>query len=300
MEYIIEQYPKFRDFNNSQLSEYQIEIRNKQKKYVYGNEKTCSKCFKKLPITEFYIANKVNGRRHNSCRDCKLRQAGVLEVGKQRFADKIFKKGFRRCSICKEIKHLSSYSKSKSGYGGYSNNCYACSHKLHSEFLQKQKEEIGDFYIRQYGLKRGIKVFDKEILERLRIEIIESRKPKYFLDGNEFLTGINLADYILKKYDIPITTTLKRLTDGCTESDCIIKERDFRRLKNKANKGNIKVTDTVTKEVYHFTNTKDEELLKMFGASTITEGIKTGRPVGRKSRISKYPNPCIIERIPNK
>ncbi len=297
MKYSIEQYPKFKNFDKSQLSEYQFEIRNNQKKYKYSKTKTCTKCHKKLPIKEFYVRDKETGRRRGHCRDCQMREADILEIGKYRFADKILKKGFRRCSVCKEIKPLTEYSKSKSGYAGYSNNCYECSNRLHSEYLQQQKDEIGDFYVRQYGLRNGITEFTDEIIQQLRNEIIESRKPKYFLEGNEFLTGTDLADYILKKYDIPITTTLKRLTKGYCESDCIIKENEFRSIKSGTNKGKIKVTDTITGDVFYFFNTKDKELAKMFGLSTITEGIKTGLPVGGKR--SRYCNPCLIERIPN-
>lgn len=297
MKYSIEQYPKFKDFDNLQLNEYQIEIRNNQKKYKYSKSKTCTKCHKKLPIKEFYIKDKETGRRSGHCRDCQMREADVLEIGKNRFADKIEAKGFRRCSICKNIKPLSEFTKNKGQKNGISNNCYECSNRLHSEYLQKEKEEIGEFYVRQYGLRNGITEFTEGIIEQLRNEIIESRKPKYYLDGNEFLTGTDLADYILNEYDIPITTTLKRLTEGYNESDCIIKESEFRSLKSGTNKGKIKVTDTVTGEVFYFFNTKDKELAKMFGLSTVTKGIKTGLPVGGKR--SSYCNPCLIERIPN-
>lgn len=53
----------------------------------------------------------------------------------------------------------------------------------------------------------------------------------------------------------------------------------------------------MTGEVFTFFNTKDAELLKMFGLDTVTKGIKSGKQIGGKR--SKYPNPCIIERISN-
>ena len=91
MKYSIEQYPKFKNFDKSQLSEYQFEIRNNQKKYKYSKTKTCTKCHKKLPIKEFYIRDKETGRRRGHCRDCQMREADILEIGKYRFADKILK-----------------------------------------------------------------------------------------------------------------------------------------------------------------------------------------------------------------
>lgn len=295
MKYLIEQYPKNKDFDISKLNKYQIYIRNNQKVNKGEKTQTCTKCLKELPLKEFYFKDKETGRKSNSCRDCQMREAGIIEIGKVRFAKDILKKGFRRCSVCKNIKPLTSYSKSISGYEGYSNNCYECSNKLHNDFWHKQKNEIGYFYVRQYGIRKGITEFSNEIIEQLRTEIIESRKPKYFLNGNEFFTLIDFAKYIEVNYNIPITTTEKRISDGAIESDCIIQEKEYRKLKSGTNKGKIKVTDTITGEVYVFFNTKDEGLAKMFGISTITEGIKTGLPVGGKR--SKYVNPCLIERI---
>ena len=297
MKYTIEQYPKNKDFDVSKLNEYQIYIRNNQRKYKYGKTKTCSKCHKKLPIKEYYIKDKETGRRGSYCRDCQMREAGIIEIGKVRYAKDILKKGFRRCSVCKETKPLTAYSKSVTRFGGYSNNCYECSNRLHSEFLQKQKTEIGDFYVRQYGLRIGITEFTNEVMEQLRNEIIENRKPILFLDENEFLTIADFARYIESNYNIPTTTTKKRISDGAKEIDCIIPEKQYRSLKSGTNKGKVKVTDTVTGEVFTFFNTKDAELLKMFGLDTITKGIKSGLPIGGKR--SKYHNPCIIERISN-
>lgn len=297
MQYTIEQYPKNKDFDISKLNEYQIFIRNNQKKYKYGKTKTCSKCFKKLPIKEFYVKDKETGRRCSYCRDCQMREADIIEIGKVRYAKDILKKGFRRCSVCKETKPLTAYSKSVTGYAGYSNNCYECSNKLHGEFIQKQKNEISDFYVRQYGLRIGVIEFTNEVMEQLRNEIIESRKPKYFHNGNEFLTLVDFAKYIELKYNIPTTTTEKRISDGAKEIDCIIPEKQYRSLKSGTNKGKVKVTDTVTGKVFIFFNTKDTALLKMFGLDTITKGIKSGKPIGGKR--SRYHNPCIIERISN-
>ena len=87
-------------------------------------------------------------------------------------------------------------------------------------------------------------------MEQLRNEIIENRKPILFLDGNEFLTIADFARYIELNYNIPTTTTEKRISDGAKETDCIIPEKEYRSLKSGTNKGNIKVTDTVTGEVF--------------------------------------------------
>lgn len=296
--YSIEQYPKNKTIDVSKLNEYQIKIRKNQKIYVYDKEKTCNTCGKKLPIEEYYIKDSKTGRRANKCRDCSLKSQGVVEIGKQRFAYKIFDKGFRRCSICKEIKPLHMFKKNKSQYGGISNNCYECSKKLHDEFVQKSKSEIGEHYIKEYGKRKGITVFDEITISELKKEIEESRKPKYHLDGESFLTIRDLAKFINEKYNIPITTVEKRISKGASETDCIITESEYRTLKSGRNKGQIKVTDTVTGKKYLFINTYDKRLRKMIGAEAIRKGIETGNPVGGY-RNSLWKNPLLIERIPN-
>lgn len=293
--YTLEQYPKNKDFDISKLNEYHIFIRNNLTKYEQVKTKRCNKCQKELPVEEFYIKDKHKKRRSSYCRDCQLKEAGTIEIGKSRYAKKILNKGFRRCSVCKDIKPLASFSKSITGYNGYSNNCYECSNRLLKKYREKQKDELGDFYIRQYGLRKGITIFNEQVLLQLRNEIVEKNKPKYSLGDNSFLTMAEFALFIKDNYNIPITTTTKRLSEGANEQECTISQTEYRRLKSRSNKGKIKVTDTITGQTYIFFNANDKELLKMFGTDTVSKGIKSGLPIGGKR--SKYPNPCIIERI---
>jgi len=295
MKYIIEQYPKNKIFDITKLSVHQIVVRQNTKLRIYGKEKVCKRCLFNQSINEFYIKDKETGRRSNICRDCQLKQAGVIEVGKTRFAMSIMKKGFRRCSVCKDIKPITAFTKCVNRYKGYSNNCYECSNKIHGEYIKKQSEKVGYFYVRQYGIRKGITDFTNEIIEQLRSEIIESRMPKYFLNGNDFLTAVDFAKYIELNYNIAITTTEKRIYEGATEKECIMKEKEYRSLKSGTNKGRIKVTDVINGKVFIFNNTQDKELLKMFSGDTINKGIKSKKSIGGKR--SRYKNPCIIERI---
>lgn len=295
IEYTIEQYPKFKEVYKDKLNEYQIYIRDNQKKYKYGKTKTCTKCNKKLGIKEFYVRDKVTGRRNGYCRDCQMRMADVIEIGKIRFAKHILKKGFRRCSVCKDIKPLSDYTKNISVFGGHSNNCYECSKKNHSEFIKKQRQEVGDFYVRQYGLTKGVSDFTDEIMDKLRNEIIENRKPKYFIDNEEFVNLCDFAQYIESQYGIAANTVERRIYVGAKESECIISEKEYRKLKSGTNKGKLKITDTVTGEVFIFNNSQDTDILKMFSFDSVNKGLKSGTPIGGKR--SKYCNPCLIERI---
>ncbi len=109
------------------------------KTYTYGESFMCKKCGEEQPIKEFYLVDKDTGRRSTSCRNCKIKMAGCIEVGKYRYAVKLFHKGFRRCLECKITKPLTDFCKNKSSFGGYSNTCRDCSTKVHCDFIDKKK-----------------------------------------------------------------------------------------------------------------------------------------------------------------
>lgn len=294
IEYEINQYPKNKNIDLCKLNDYQIIIRNNQKKYKYKKTFTCRQCFIKQCINEFYVKDKKTGRRDRTCRDCRMKNSGVLNIGKQRFSDKIGEKGFRRCSVCKTIKPLSEYSNQKNKYLGKASNCKKCNSKLVKNLQKTGQKEITDWYVREYGKRIGVNEFNEEIIIELRNKILESRKPKYFLDNLSFVTLRDFAKYVEKKYNIPITTTEKRIFKGKKEEDCKISESKMRSVAH--TKGKIKVTDTITKNILFFENTRDKKLLEMFSKSTISRTIKTGKPT-RITKLSKYKNPCLIERV---
>lgn len=290
--YTIEQFPKNKDIFH--LSDEQKQIRKTSKKYVYEKEFTCTKCWKTQAISEFYFKDKKTGRRNKTCRDCQMRADKVVEIGKVRFAKKILSKGFRRCSVCKTIKPIMEFATSDKTFGGHTHNCKECNYELSQAYIKSQREQVGLFYIKQYGKQKyGYVKFNKNIIDRLRNEIIESRKPKYFIDGLEFLTVADFARYIEDKYRIKQATTEQRIFKGRTEEECKMQEYDMRSLAY--TKGRIIVTDTVTGDVMEFKNTQDKKLKEMFSSSTIDLGIKTGKKT-RITSLSKYKNPCIIKR----
>jgi hypothetical protein len=291
--YIVEQFPKNKTITG--LSDVQLKTRT-NKKHIKEKTKICKQCGREQRVTEFYMKDKTK-RRDTTCRDCRIKNQGCVEIGKVRFAKKILVKGFRRCSVCKDIKPLTAYTKSSTGYGGYSNNCYKCSNELHSKFLQKQKNEIGDFYVKQYALSNyGKNIKSNVDIDKYRTEIIQNRKAKYFLDGGEFVTVMDFARYVNSKYGVETWAVEKRINNGSSEQECTLSEKDYRTLKSGTNKGKIKVTDTITKREFIFFNTKDKYLVKMFSSSAITLAIQTGNKT-RITKLSKYKNPCLIERI---
>jgi hypothetical protein len=291
--YSIEQFPKNKDITN--LSEEQEHIRKDKKKFIYKDNITCKRCGKLMPIQEFYVKDKINGRRSKTCRDCHMKAMGVVEIGKLRFSKKILDKGFRKCSICKDIKPIIQYPKAEKVFGGHSNTCKDCSYQLSQIFIKSQRKTIGIFHIKQYAKQKyGITKFDENIIAKLKNEIIENRKPKYFIDGKDFVTIADFARYIESVYGLPITMTEKRISEGKTEEQCKLTESEMRSIAY--TKGKVKVTDTITGEVLMFNNTTDERLLKMFSASAINRCIKTGEKT-RITALTKYKNPCTIARI---
>ena len=199
MKYNLKQYPGNKKIDPLLLSKYQLELR-KNKDKIKGKTKVCRRCLIEQPEEEFYVrkrcpeTKKVLIRRH-ICRDCTMRQMGVKEIGKLRFSIKLLKSHFRRCTVCKEIKPLTEYYKSKGQMGGYSHNCKQCSFEKHREWF---------------------------------IENYEYQKPKYFINEHSFRTAYDLAKYILGAYGIPMTTTLNRIHKGCSEGECIISKKEFR------------------------------------------------------------------------
>lgn len=295
--YTINQLPSNKDIDEDLLSYDQKEIRNNAKKiYHYGDEMQCNCCGKILPIDEFYVKDRHTGRRSKKCKDCQMKQMGVIELGKQRYADKILSKGFRRCSVCKEIKPLYKFTKSKTGYGGYANNCYSCSQSLHHKYIIEQNRNIGDHYVSQYVLRKyGIKQLSDTDLDKYRNEIIQKRQPRYAFDDKTFATPSMLAKYLFKKYKIPRTRSIKRLQGGCSPEECLISESKWRSFS--ITKGKIRVTDVVTGDIMYFKSTRDEGLLSMFSSDCVSRCVLAGGGTSRVTKLSKYKNPCKIERI---
>ena len=236
---------------------------------VVGNEGiVCVKCgFSQHESNfRFHVKPTQNdaGRRDKTCKDCRLKAAGVKEIGKLRFSTAILAKGFRRCSVCKIIKPITDFHHNKKSYGGYANNCSECSYSLHALYFEK-------------------------------VYVPVAKQVKHKLDGNEFITSISFAKYIESKYKIEVAAVLKRVEMGYSDNDCIRTEYDLK--SSKRSEGIIRVTNTVTNEVLKFRSYNDPELLRMFSKSTVLDLMKSGKP-SKVIKSSKYQYPCIIQRLP--
>lgn len=299
--YKIKQYPQNKDLSLDSLSIEQIWTRDSMNTvHTLPEDRTekrkCKCCGKELPASEFYFKNSEHTRLDTTCKECRLKNAGILTVGKVKFSKALLKKNFRRCSICKQILPLSEFNPSSKVYGGYANTCKECNVTLTKYYRQKQQLNTGRFYLRQYGLRKGIRVFTEEVYEELRKEIDEKRTEHYFIDGMGFVTVSDFADYMFSTYGIPVTTTKKRITKGYSTEQCRLTRKEVRSQVH--TKGSIIVTDTVTGTIFQFRNTHDEDLRKMFSTSAINRCLRTGEPT-KITRLSKYPHSCTIQRINN-
>lgn len=297
--YKIKQYPQNKDIPLDSLSIEQIWIRDSQNSIHTVPEDTtgkrkCKCCGKELPESEFYFKDRERKRLDTTCKDCRLKNAGILTVGKVRFSKALLKKNFRRCSICKQILPLSEFNPSSKSYGGYVNTCKECNITLTKHYRQKQQLNPGRFYLRQYGLRKGIRDFTDEVYDKLQQEVANKRTERYFIDGKGFVTVSDFADYMHSTYGIPVTTTKKRIAEGYTTEQCRLSQKEARSRVH--TKGSIVVSDILTGKIFHFRNTRDEGLRKMFSTSAINRCIRTGEPT-KITRLSKYPNPCTIQRI---
>lgn len=187
-------------------------------KEFYDNRtnKECTKCGK-VDILENFPNNV------SKCQNCintytKNRRKNFVYVGES-----------KNCNKCGELKKDTDFHKLK-------NTCKKCDFEKHKKFQDEQRENLGDWYVKEYGkYTYKIKEFTQKIIDELRLELIEKRKPKYHIDNLSFMTIRDFAKYILEKYKIPISTVEKRINKGFSEYECTLNRKEFVRYNLKRN-----------------------------------------------------------------
>ena len=139
-----------------------------------------------------------------------------------------YKNTKKTCNRCHKIKWDKDFPKAN-------NTCKKCRYEVYRIFQLKQKENLGDSYVKEYGrYTYGYKEFTPNLIHELREEIKEKRKPKHIYDDKEFKTTREFAKYISSKYKVPVTTVEKRISLGKTEYECTLNRTQFlRHNKNK-------------------------------------------------------------------
>jgi len=137
----VTQYQTSINLDFSKLSKEQIKIRAKSI-YEQGEKKRCKKCLKIKLFKEFRLRSSRRGVKgifyDASCKDCHARTRGTNEIGKLKFAKEIFKKGFRRCGKCKDIKPLIEFYMNKAQHSGINHTCKKCNY---TKILNQNKNE---------------------------------------------------------------------------------------------------------------------------------------------------------------
>jgi hypothetical protein len=196
-------------------------------KEFYDNRthKECSKCGK-IDIVENF-PNEVS-----KCQEC---INNYVVVRRKNYK---YKKETKECNRCGIEKKDIEFHK-------LDNTCKKCRYDIHKNYQIKQRENLGDWYVKEYGkYTYDIKEFTQKIIDELRQELKEKRKPKHVYDNNNFRTTRDFAKYVLSKYKVPITTVEKRISEGRSEYECTLNRKEFVRynLKKAREEKNI-ITD---------------------------------------------------------
>jgi len=129
----VKQYQTSVTLDKENLTDEQKRIR--QGNYINSKLtiKLCPCCMKDKILPEFRIRKTRRGVKgkwvDRKCKDCHARTRGTKEIGKLHFAKHILNKGFRRCTVCKDIKPLSEFYKNKAHNNGIDHTCMMCDKK---------------------------------------------------------------------------------------------------------------------------------------------------------------------------
>ena len=127
----------------------------------------------------------------------------------------------KSCNNCGEVKAHNEFPK-------LDNTCKKCRYEIHKQYQIEQRETLGDWYVKEYGkYTYGYKEFTEKLIDDLRNELKEKRKPKHKFDGKNFRTTRDFAKYVFEKYKVPITTVEKRIYEGRTEYECTLNRKQF-------------------------------------------------------------------------
>lgn len=106
---------------------------------VSDSSRICRVCKRDLPNNVFLHTARGFNR---TCLDCRLTKNGVINVGKQRYADELFAKGLRRCNPCGRILSLTDFGPSRSSFGGRNHICPSCAREKDVRLRSKSRKAL--------------------------------------------------------------------------------------------------------------------------------------------------------------
>ena len=79
-------------------------------------------------------------------------------------------KGYRKCVVCKEVKSLDLFYKSKNRKGGYAYECKKCKNELHRKYMQTEKaKKSGCIRSKKYREKNKKRLLNQRYLKNYGI-----------------------------------------------------------------------------------------------------------------------------------
>lgn len=210
--------------------EFVLNKRAKKEKESKATTRICNCCNTEKPLTDFRT-EKHNGKItiKKTCAICVDTRDGIKHAGKLKELKLLEKQKLSRCGRCGEIHPL------KKTKDNARISCPKCLKELHDEYIKKQKETLGNFYVKNY-VKRKYGLFNKEIPEILieigRLELQIKNLNTYKFDNKDFSTIRKLSKYIASNYDIDSKTVQSRISYGYPIEICMLSHIEFKRYNN--------------------------------------------------------------------
>lgn len=121
--------------------------------------KSCRDCARLLPLTDFPPARKHRDGRGSYCRPC-MRVRSRASYRKRRATEghvvrepTVTPDGTARCSLCREVKPLAAFTRSRAKASGWHAHCKPCHHAQTKESAERLHGSTRDLHLkRRYGL----------------------------------------------------------------------------------------------------------------------------------------------------
>lgn len=83
----------------------------------------CSKCYKKKPLSDFWIDKSKKSKYESACSSCQIKNHDQQNLKKEN--ENLSRHGLKRCSKCREIRTINLFKKIPSGYASQCRICQA-------------------------------------------------------------------------------------------------------------------------------------------------------------------------------
>lgn len=120
-------------------------------------EKTCTKCLKALPVSEFHRnRNSLDGFQHY-CKHCRTEDniASGRKSGRRGVLWALNGAGKTKCAKCDEVFLLSEMPRNSSRKTGRAASCFSCQREYRQKYYAEHREEFREYSSRRRAAVRG-------------------------------------------------------------------------------------------------------------------------------------------------